>query len=108
MSKKWEIGALLVYVDDILVTGEDSELITQVIQDLHAQFSLKNLGFITYFLGFEAYRNSTGLYLTQSKYISDLLIKTHMDAAKPSSTPMCLKQKLSATDSVLFDQPTLF
>ena len=92
--KHEKLVILLVYIDDISVTGEDSQLINQVIQDLHDLFSLKNHGSISYFLGFEAHRDFIGLYLTQSKYLSNLLLKTHMDATKPSSTPMCLNQKL--------------
>ena len=64
---------VLVYVDDILITGEDSKLILKLITDLDSPFSLKTLGSVTYFLGIEAYRDSKGLVLTQKKYLQDLL-----------------------------------
>ena len=61
-NKKNSMVLLLVYDDDILITGENSTLIQQVIIDLNKHFALKTLGEVNYFLGFEAFRNSTGLY----------------------------------------------
>ena len=89
----WKNGHLvlvLVYVDDILITGDSSALIHSMIQALTSRFALKTLGSISYFLRFEAFRDNFGLYLNQDKYIYDLLVKTHMVHAKPSSTPMAL------------------
>lgn len=85
--------ALLVYVADILITGSNTQLINKVITDLNAYFALKNLGDLHYFLGIEAYRDHSGLFLTQSKYISDLLSKNHMLHCKSCSTPAstCVK-----------------
>ncbi|KAL6333976.1 hypothetical protein AAG906_000027 [Vitis piasezkii] len=71
-------------------------------------FALKTLGLISYFLGFEAFRDNSGLYLNQAKYISDLLDKTNMVHAKPSSTPMALGQKLALEDNALFPDDTLY
>ena len=73
-----------------------------MIQAVTSQFALKTLGSISYFLGFEAFRDSSDLYLNQAKYISDLLFKKNMVHAKPSSTLMALGQKLALEDSALF------
>ena len=62
---------LLVYVDDILVTGNDSGLVTQLVDDLNRSFSLKKLGSLHYFLGIEVFRDHTGIYLSK---LSTLLI----------------------------------
>jgi len=72
---------LLVYVDDILVTGSDSSALKECIHDLDTYFALKTLGSINYFLGFEVFRNETRLYLTQSKYTLDLLHKAGLQIA---------------------------
>ena len=64
---------LRIYVDDILITRENQADILEVIKDLHAKFSLKTLGSINYFLGFEVTCSSFGLHLNQSKYARDLL-----------------------------------
>ena len=74
---------LLVYVDDILLTRNDELLLNKLTSDLNKEFSLKNLGQIHYFLGIEEYRDATGLYLTQSKYVKPC--PTPMTAGKISS-----------------------
>ena len=99
---------LLVYVDDILVTGEDPTQINAVISALNQRFALKILGPVNYFLGLEATRDDTGIKLTQRKYITDLLLKTNMSSCKPSPTPMVQHLHLSKDDGPLFDSPTLY
>ncbi|KAL5837337.1 hypothetical protein ACOSQ3_014506 [Xanthoceras sorbifolium] len=69
-------------------------------------FALKTLGSSGYFIGFKAFRNSTGIYLTQTKYIVDLLVKTNMTTCKLSSTPVSTGTKLSLYDGDLFSDPT--
>ncbi|KAL5837338.1 hypothetical protein ACOSQ3_014507 [Xanthoceras sorbifolium] len=86
------------YVDDILITGSCTSLIHQVICDLKTTFALKTLGSIEYFLSFEAFRSSTGIYLTQTKYIVDLMAKTNMTTCKLSFTPVSTGTKLSLYD----------
>lgn len=63
---------VLVYVDDILITGSSANEIRSLVTQLTATFSLKDLGDLNYFLGIEVLKNSSGLHLSQSKYISDL------------------------------------
>lgn len=67
---------ILIYVDDIVVTGSSVAKITNIITLLHKQFALKNLGILSYFLGIEvSYPKQGGLFLSQAKYITDLLHK---------------------------------
>ena len=98
----------MVYVDDILITGENKDDIQQVIQDLHAQFALKSLGAVNYFLGFEVHQSSSGLHLSNTKSATKLLHKTDMFNAKSCPTPMCLSNKLSLHDSEAFSHPSLY
>ena len=95
-------------MDDILIIGECSDDIQHLIQDLHHQFSLKTLGSVSYFLGFEVLRTSSGLHLSQAKYASELLQKTNMINAKSCPTPMCLGNKFSFHDSEAFPHPSLY
>ena len=99
---------LLVYVDDLLITGNNVPLVQTLIQDLQNRFALKDLGLVKDFLGFEALRTTTGLHLTQSKYTTDLLIKTKMHSAKPVPTPMSAALKLHAASGPAFSDPTLY
>ncbi|KAL6347793.1 hypothetical protein AAG906_026322 [Vitis piasezkii] len=86
---------ILIYVDDILVTGTDPSLIQSLIQKLQTEFKMKDLGPLGYFLGIQASRDSSGLHLRQSKYIGDLLHRTKMVGAKPASSPCTTGLKLS-------------
>ncbi|TQD69848.1 hypothetical protein C1H46_044618 [Malus baccata] len=94
---------VLVYVDDILVTGPSSSACTNVISHLSDQFPIKDLGDLHFFLGLEVTRASTGIFIHQSKYILDLLKRTHMDGAKPCTTPLG-STKFDLTGSLL-DNP---
>ena len=89
---------ILVYVDDILVTGSNFVLMQRPISTLNDQFALNDLGDIHYFLGAQAYQNGSCLHLCQTKYIQNLLIWTSMQASKPLSSPMFSSHPLSLRD----------
>ncbi|KAB2626075.1 hypothetical protein D8674_017735 [Pyrus ussuriensis x Pyrus communis] len=83
---------VLVYVDDILVTGPNSQLCQQFITQFSSQFPIKDLDPLHYFLGLEVHRSSQGIFVHQSKYLLDLLKKTNMEGAKPCCTPLSSKK----------------
>ena len=64
---------LLIYVDDILITGNDQDQISNLIRQLGNLFSMKDLGKLHYFLGIEVTYDGDCMHLTQSKYALDLL-----------------------------------
>ncbi|KAM1486966.1 hypothetical protein ACFX2I_001086 [Malus domestica] len=86
---------LLIYVDDILITGNNTAYLSQFIMQLRTHFAMKYLGLLHYFLGMEVSRTPSAFYLTQSKYILELLQKTNMADAKPISTPVPSGKRLS-------------
>ncbi|RVW83187.1 Retrovirus-related Pol polyprotein from transposon RE1 [Vitis vinifera] len=79
---------LLVYVDDIILTGNDDTMVHKFMQLLAHQFSLKDLGHLSYFLGVEVIPNDHGILSSQQSYIVDLLTRTKMMDAKPVHTPL--------------------
>ena len=79
---------LLVYVDDIIITGDNDGFVQQFVTLLSQQFSLKDLGQLSYFLGVEVISHLHGLLLSQRRYILDLLARTNMMEAKPVLTPL--------------------
>jgi hypothetical protein len=97
---------LLIYVDDILVTGTHNAVINSLILQLQTQFPLKDLGPLGFFLGIEAHRSSDSLHLCQAKYITDLLHRTRMLGAKPAASPCPSGSKLSKFDGDLLPDPT--
>lgn len=96
---------VLIYVDDILITGNCFDFLSRFIKNLNTLFSLKDLGPLNYFLGIEAHRDSSGLYLSQEKYINDLLKKFNMSNCAPVSTPMVTGRKFSAQDGKPMEDP---
>lgn len=79
---------LLVYVDDLLITGTSVELIEDLKILLHQAFTIKDLGCANIFLGLEITRSKEGIYVNQKKYITDILLDTEMNEAKPTQTPL--------------------
>ncbi|KAL0379328.1 UNVERIFIED_CONTAM: Retrovirus-related Pol polyprotein from transposon RE1 [Sesamum radiatum] len=89
--------ALLVYVDDILVTSPSDVLIAVVKAYLHNLFTIKDLGLARYFLGLQIAISSAGTSITQTKYIQDILSDTGLLNAKAATTPLPQGIKLNAT-----------
>jgi len=90
----------LVYVDDILITGNNNHAIAKCISTLATMFSIKDLGSIHFFLGVEVIPTTQGLFLSQHKYIHDLLDHTKMKDAKIVHSPMSTSSPLTKSDGV--------
>ena len=80
--------ALLVYVDDIVITGASLEGINSLKQSLSEEFKLKDLGNLKMFLGLEVARSKSGISVCQRKYALELLEDTGFLASKPAHHPM--------------------
>ncbi|GJR28421.1 putative RNA-directed DNA polymerase [Tanacetum coccineum] len=87
-SKNGIVIVLLVYVDDIVITGNNSDEIDKFKKFLSSKFMIKDLGKLKYFLGIEVLENNGGLVLTQRKYCLELLTEFGMLACKPCGTPI--------------------
>ena len=68
-----KITALIVYVDDMVVTGNDPDKRKALQSYLSSEFEIKDLGHLKYFLGIEVSRSDKGIFLSQRKYALDLL-----------------------------------
>jgi histone deacetylase 1/2 len=86
---------MLIYVDDIIVTGSSQEAITALLCDLKKDFALKDLGELNYFLGIEVRKDKEGIVLAQEKYAREILARVGMLKCKPSVTPLSTSEKLS-------------
>ncbi|WZY99333.1 hypothetical protein YC2023_071662 [Brassica napus] len=80
--------ALLVYVDDIIITGSDKEGIIATKEFLKSMFEIKDLGEMKYFLGIEICRSKEGLFMSQRKYTLDLLKGAGAYGGKTARMPM--------------------
>ena len=75
-GKEGKVAILIVYVDDIVVTGNDVAEIQNLKKHLASSFDIKALGLLSYFLGIEVAYSASGIVLSQHKYIIDLLKDT--------------------------------
>ncbi|XP_028753328.1 uncharacterized protein LOC114712935 [Neltuma alba] len=91
-----EFVLVLVYVDDLLITGNSEDRIREVKDYLHRQFKIKDLGEIKYFLGIEIARSQKGIILSQRKYVLDLISDAGLSGCRPLSVPMGQNLKLRA------------
>lgn len=68
-----KIVVVLVYVDDLLITGNDVQLIIETKKVLQTNIMIKNLGDLRFFLGMEFSRSSAGIVMYQRKYVLELI-----------------------------------
>ncbi|BBN67319.1 transposable element gene [Prunus dulcis] len=85
---------LIIYVDDMIVTGDDTVEIEELQKCLAYEFKMKYLGSLKYFLGLEVTPSKYGLFLSQRKYVMDLLADTGMLDCKPADTLIVENHKL--------------
>ncbi|KAK9209219.1 hypothetical protein WN944_001583 [Citrus x changshan-huyou] len=85
---------ILIYVNDILITGANSKELERFISEFSRIFALKDLGTLSYFLGIEIAYAQDNMYLSQKKYIRDLRNKADMLECKSCDTPMVTGHKL--------------
>ncbi|KAK3037075.1 hypothetical protein RJ639_029917 [Escallonia herrerae] len=83
-----------VYVDDIILTGDDIAEIERLKQCLASEFEIKDLGSLKFFLGMKIARSRKGIAMSQRKYVLDLLKETSMSGCRPVETPIDPNQKL--------------
>ena len=75
-----------VYVDDIIFGSDDDSLSQQFTTDMQKEFEISLLGELTFFLGLQISQRTEGIFITQTKYIKEMLKKFQMEDCKPVST----------------------
>ena len=91
------------YVDDIIITGDDMAGISSLKSFLHGQFHTKDLGMLKYFLGIEVIRSKRGIFLCQRKYVLDLLSEIGKLVAKSCQSPMAQSLHLTREGKLFED-----
>nr|CAN70361.1 hypothetical protein VITISV_033646 [Vitis vinifera] len=99
---------LLLYVDDMIITGNDLSGIQELKDFLSQQFEMKDLGHLSYFLGLEITHSTDGLYITQAKYASDLLSQVGLTDSKNVDTPVELNAHLTPSRGKPLSNPSLY
>jgi len=87
-SHEGKLTLLLVYVDDMIVTGDDEHDKQMLKEKLAAQFEMKDLGKLKYFLEIDVAYSKKGIFISQRKYVIDLLKETGMINCKTTGVPI--------------------
>ena len=99
---------LLLYVDDMIITGDDLSGIQELKDFLSQQFEMKDLGHLSYFLGLEITHSTDGLYITQAKYASKLLSQAGLIDSKTVDTLVKLNAHLTSSGGKPLSNPSLY
>jgi hypothetical protein len=102
------ITFLLLYVDDMIITGDDVQGIQDLKRFLGQHFEMKDLGPLSYFHGLEVSSSSNGYYLTQAKYTSDLISRAGITDNKIVDTPIEYNNRLNTNDGEPLLDATLY
>lgn len=100
---------MLLYLDDIIIIGDNEDEVIFLISMFNTTFALNYLAELHYFLGIEVAKLSNGdISLIQYKYVNDILAKASMELYKPISSPMLYFPPLFNQDPILFDRSTFY
>lgn len=99
---------VLIYVDDILITSDCPAFIEKFIARLNSVFAFKDMGPLHYYLRVEVHTTDDGMYLLQSKYISELLHHAGLSHLKSCPTPAVTGKRFSTFEREPMSNPTLY
>ncbi|KAG7536483.1 GAG-pre-integrase domain [Arabidopsis suecica] len=96
---------VLVYVDDLLICGNDEYMLRKFKEYLGRCFFMKDLGRLKYFLGIEVSRGPEGIFLSQRKYALDVISDSGNLGARPANTPLETDHHLATDDGPFLPDP---
>ena len=89
---------VLVYVDDIIFGCPNDSFVQWFANAMQSKFDMSMIGEFSFFLGLFIIQSSKGLFLSQEKYLKEMLNKFPMEYSSPISTPMVIGYKISKDD----------
>eukprot|EP00253_Pinus_taeda_P018651 PITA_18651 len=99
---------LVVYVDDLLMIGNNESYIASIKKELKKGFEMTDLGYVHYYLGIEVTQHPKSIFISQKKYIGDLLNRFGMNECNPLTTPMEQNLKLTFIEGKEFENATKY
>ncbi|KAI3758363.1 hypothetical protein L6452_05923 [Arctium lappa] len=94
--KKKDILLVQIYVDDITFGSTKDRLCRDFEKLMHKIFKMRSMGELTFFLGLQVKQQQDGIFISQTKYVQDILTKFGFSDSKPESTPMETHKQITA------------
>eukprot|EP00253_Pinus_taeda_P028785 PITA_28785 len=107
-EKDGKLLIVVLYVDDVIFTGNDVYLIENFKTVMKEEFEMTDMGLLRYFLGIEVDQNENGIFISQEKYKNEVLGKFNMQECKAAITPTVMGLKLSKEDGNKDFDPSLY
>ncbi|GJV78436.1 putative ribonuclease H-like domain-containing protein [Tanacetum coccineum] len=93
-KQKGDILLVQVYVDDIIFGSTNKELCTAFEKLMKDKFQMSSMGELTFFLGLQVTQKEDGIFISQDKYVAEILKKFNYTDVKSASTPVDLEKPL--------------
>eukprot|EP00253_Pinus_taeda_P002526 PITA_02526 len=107
-EKDGKILIVVLYVYDVIFTGNDDYLIGNFKAVMKEEFEMIYMGLLRYFLGIEVEQNGNGIFISQEKYANEVLKRFNMQESKATITPTVMGLKLTKEDSSKDFDPRLY
>lgn len=107
-EKDGKLLIVVLYVDDVIFTGNDDYLIENFRLVMKEEFEMTDMGLLRYFLGIEVDQNENGIFISQARYINEVLGRFNMQECKTTITPTVMGLNLSKEDSSKDFDPSLY
>lgn len=96
------------YVDDLIYVGTNANMVDSFKEAMMKEYEMTDLGLMKYFLGIQVKQSKGEIFITQEKYVSDMLKKFRMENSNPAPTPMALNEKLQLDDGAEKSDPKIY
>ncbi|GKF87105.1 putative ribonuclease H-like domain-containing protein, partial [Tanacetum coccineum] len=87
-SQRGDIFLVQVYIDDIIFGSTNKKLCIAFEKLMHEKFQMSSMGELTFFLGLQVEQKKDGIFISQDKYVGEILKKFGFTDVKTASTPM--------------------
>jgi len=98
-EKDGKLIIVVLYVDDVIFTGNDDYLIENFKTVIKEKFEMTDMGLLRYFLGIEVEQNGNGIFISQAKYVNEVLERFNMQESKAAITPTVMGLKPSKEEN---------
>jgi len=107
-NNKYMLLIVVLYVDDLIFMGCNDAIVENFKEEMKKEFEMTDLGLLRFFLRIEVQQLEHGIFISQSKYVENILKRFKMESCKPTPTLVSMGIKLRKEDCTKSVNPTLY